>query len=183
MSDGYQADVTQLGAHQKELDSLATKGDQVVSAGHEVTPGGWDNAYGLLCQPFPLATHSLVTGYLDDLAKLIQAIRDTSTAIGQAAQQYQQHEEQTRQQLEQLGKPLGGGDGPGVGEPMPGRGGVRVGEPMPEPGEPTPRLGERIGEPAPRLGEPLPGPEGVPVGQPRHGVRVGEPLAPRGDQA
>ncbi|WP_409186562.1 hypothetical protein F9C11_20955 [Amycolatopsis sp. VS8301801F10] len=59
-----------------------------------------------------------------------------SARTGQAAQQYQQDEDQTHARLKQLGKPL---DDLMLGKPIL-RGGVRVGEPMP-------RRGVAIGEP------------------------------------
>lgn len=129
MSDGYQVDTAQLSAHKGQLQNVAATGDQVVDAGRTVTPGGWDNAYGVACQNFPIAVRPIVDKFLDELDKLVDAVRGTGDAVDQAARQYAQQEQQVKATLDKIGKDLaagpggasgsGGGGTTGVGDPMP----------------------------------------------------------------
>lgn len=103
MADGFTVDPGQVAQHGRQVDALAARCDQVVAAGHEVTPGGWDNAYGVVCQPFPIAVRPLVENFLGQLAQITGGVRHTASALGTAADQYRQGDDENRKRVADLG--------------------------------------------------------------------------------
>ncbi|RJQ79065.1 hypothetical protein D5S17_11690 [Pseudonocardiaceae bacterium YIM PH 21723] len=93
MSDGFQVYVDDLHKHASHATRAAHSAAQSCDAAAQVTPGYWDNAYGLACQFFPIAVRGVAT----DLGDAIRAMRDEliedQTKLTIAATHYEQAEE------------------------------------------------------------------------------------------
>lgn len=120
-SGGFTVETAKLNAHSQDAAEAAATGNQVVDAGNQVTPAGWDNAYGLLFQAFPLATHPVAEGVLSLTKNAVQALETTSAAVATAAGKYEDAEQHTAEVLRELAEqleevPL---SAPGTGLPQP----------------------------------------------------------------
>ncbi|MBB4689464.1 hypothetical protein [Amycolatopsis jiangsuensis] len=103
---GYTVETDKLDAHRADVEEAVKTADRVVDAGHQVTPGGWDNAFGLMFQAFPVATHPIAEAFIDFAKTASQALQYTSTALGTAAVDYQRTEQHTADILHQLEKKI-----------------------------------------------------------------------------
>lgn len=106
MPEGYTVDTAKLGAHQQDAQQAAATGNQVVDAGNQVTPGGWDNAYGLMFQMFPQATRPISEALISFTKDAVQALQKTGDAIGDAAKTYEAIDQQAAASLQDLQKEL-----------------------------------------------------------------------------
>ncbi|QWF84343.1 type VII secretion target [Amycolatopsis sp. CA-230715] len=104
MAEGYHVDPERLGAHQHDAEQAAATGKQVADAGHQVTPGGWDNAYGLMFQMFPQATRPIAEAFISFASDAAQALQNTATAIGTAAKKYENNDQDAADSLRKLGQ-------------------------------------------------------------------------------
>lgn len=128
MAEGYTVDTGKLGAHQQEVAQAAATGNQVVDAGNQVTPAGWDNAYGLMFQMFPQLTRPIAEKMISFVGDGVRALQQTADAVGDAAKEYENIEQHVVSALRDLQKQLddqppvqaGGGALPAVlREPQP----------------------------------------------------------------
>ncbi|GAA3542399.1 hypothetical protein GCM10022222_27570 [Amycolatopsis ultiminotia] len=131
MPEGYTVDPAKLDAHRHDLEQAVAGGNQVVDAGNQVTPGGWDNAYGLMFQAFPQATRPIATAFISFTKDAVQALETTSAALGQAAVEYQTNEHHAAEALQELERKIADLPGMQVGS------GALPPDDVPEPGTPV----------------------------------------------
>lgn len=151
--NGFQVDIQVLHGHASEIRDVKSKVDQVADAGKQVTPGGWDNAYGLICQPFPQGTRPIADQLLTFVRTLSSYYEQTIEKLGQDEDTYHDTENrivkrmrELQEQLDSAARPPEVSDAPGggsssartdVGDPMP-----RVTPPphVPGTGDPMPHV-------------------------------------------
>jgi len=100
--DGYAVDTAKLCAHQRQISQAVASGREVLDAGEQVTPAGWDNAYGAMFQPFPQITRPVAEAIMSFAGTAIQALTETAAAVGQAAAEYQAADERVVELLREL---------------------------------------------------------------------------------
>ncbi|WP_031467663.1 type VII secretion target [Sciscionella sediminilitoris] len=99
---GFHVDPDRIGEHASSIAEVRTRVQQVIDAGTEVTPGGWDNAYGLACQGFPIALRAHVQRHLDLIKRLDQVLGTSTTKLEQTATDYADQERRNKQELERV---------------------------------------------------------------------------------
>lgn len=99
MKDGYQVEPQGITEHANSIREITPMIDLVLDAGAQVTPGGWDNAYGLACQVFPIAIRPIANKQLDMTDKVRGALESTMNQLRQTAQEYEQREQENEQRM------------------------------------------------------------------------------------
>ncbi|WP_020501371.1 type VII secretion target [Sciscionella marina] len=99
---GFHVDPDRLREHASSIAEVRARIQQVIDAGTEVTPGGWDNAYGLACQGFPIAVRANVQHHLDLIKRLDRVLGTSATKLEQNATDYAGQERRNKQELERV---------------------------------------------------------------------------------
>ncbi|HVV14123.1 type VII secretion target [Amycolatopsis sp.] len=117
MTQPLQVDPSRLDKHAGHIAAVADKTAQAADAAKQVTPGGLDNAYGVLCQFFGQAIDTagrLAQGVLQDTT---DALRKTQESMSSASRQYTEQEDEAMEKLHEIGRAV-----EDVAVPVPGRG-------------------------------------------------------------
>lgn len=100
--NGYHVDPDRLRAFAGSIAQVRARIHQVIDAGTQVTPAGWNNAFGLACQAFPAALAVPVQHQLAIIAKLDGALGTTMTKLQQTATDYAQQDQSNSQKLDRV---------------------------------------------------------------------------------
>lgn len=113
MGEGFTVDTGELRSHAGQLTGIQGDSAEAVAAGHQVTPGGWDNAYGVICQMFPQLLRPTAERGIDALQRVTDGLANHAAEIRRTADSYDQVEEQIAEDfqrvLSELEKPIRGG--------------------------------------------------------------------------
>jgi uncharacterized protein YukE len=107
MGGGFAHEGDALRAHADTVSQLKAKVDQAVDAAHQVTPGGWDNAYGLICQFIPIALRPVANLGIEAMQKTSDTLGKTATELKATADFYDHTEQQTKQSMDKIQQQLG----------------------------------------------------------------------------
>jgi hypothetical protein len=104
---GFEVDIGQLRQHAKEVGGLDSTVDRVVDAGKQVTPGGWDNAYGLICQQFPQQTRPLAELQIDHFRAIAGLLQHAAENLTHSADTYDDIDNRILKAMQDLMDKLG----------------------------------------------------------------------------
>jgi len=111
--DGFEVDPGQLADHAEQVLGIATAAAEVPTAGNQVTPGGFDLAYGLMFQWWPQATRPISTFLIESANHVVTAMNQTANLLTATADAYRKTDEHGQTELEQVAASLPGtGEGP-----------------------------------------------------------------------
>ncbi|KAA9157925.1 ESX-1 secretion-associated protein [Amycolatopsis acidicola] len=102
MSQGFEVDTGELREHAGTLNGVQGQSAEAVDAGHEVTPGGWDNAYGVICQSFPQLLRPTAERGIDALQRVTDGLANHVQQVGAAADAYDKLDEQIAGQFREI---------------------------------------------------------------------------------
>ncbi|HVV14620.1 type VII secretion target [Amycolatopsis sp.] len=112
MSQGFEVDTGRLRQHAADLNGVQSQSAEAVDAGHQVTPGGWDNAYGVICQSFPQLLRPTAERGIDALQQVTDGLANHVTQLNSAADAYDELDRQIadnlREILRDLDRAIGG---------------------------------------------------------------------------
>ncbi|GDY32303.1 type VII secretion target [Gandjariella thermophila] len=92
----------ELRAHAQHTRAAQAATNLAVDAAHQVTPGGWANAYGVICQFFPLGVRPLAEIGIDIVKRISESLGLTADQLGQTADAYQRAEEDQAHRMRQI---------------------------------------------------------------------------------
>ena len=95
MGGSLNVDTSALRQHATAIGNAAALANQAADAGTQVTPGGWDNAYGVYCQAFPAAVRPVAQIAIDLMQQLAKQLSAAEAAMKTTANQYDQQEHET----------------------------------------------------------------------------------------
>ena len=164
MGDSLNVDTTALRQHADAIGDAASLANQAADAGTQVTPGGWDNAYGMYCQMFPVAVRPVAQLGIEVMRKLAKQLSAAQSAMKATADQYDQQEHETTSRLKGLLGEAGAlraapsvGGGEHVAIPVGGRTGSPIRMPT------LPRVPAEPAAPIPVGTDPLPPMPSIPT--------------------
>lgn len=114
MDGGFAHEGGALRAHADTVSQVKAKVDQAVDAGHQVTPGGWDNAYGLICQFIPAALRPVADLGIQAMQKTSDTLGKTVTELKATADSYDHTEQQNKLGMDKIQGQLGSAPKPTV---------------------------------------------------------------------
>jgi hypothetical protein len=88
MSDGFAVDTGRLRDHAGQIRDIQSQSAEAVDAGHQVTPGGWDNAYGVICQSFPQLLRPTAERGIDAISQVTSTLGTRADQLTRAADAY-----------------------------------------------------------------------------------------------
>lgn len=74
--------------HAQHVGEIQRTTTTAVDAVHQVTPGGWDNAYGVICQFFPAGLHPIADFTGQVIQNLSDALSHVAGELNNAAADY-----------------------------------------------------------------------------------------------
>lgn len=107
MGDSFGVNTGALHQHVTAIGAAQSAASQAADAGRQVTPGGWDNAYGLLCQSFPAAIRPVADLGIHTMQKIAQQLEAAHASLQATAERYDQQEHDTGATFTRLAGPLG----------------------------------------------------------------------------
>lgn len=102
MSEGFAVDIGQLRKHAARISDIQGQSAEAVDAGNQVTPGGWDNAYGVICQSFPALLRPTAQKGIDALGQVTDALQAQSDQVNEAADRYEDINKQIVEVLKRI---------------------------------------------------------------------------------
>lgn len=112
MGDSLHVDTAALREHANAVASAQATATQAANAGLQVTPAGFDNAYGLICQMFPTAVHPIADAGIHAMREIARQLAAAQQSLKATADLYDQQEQEATGKFKGL---LGTVDG----QPMP----------------------------------------------------------------
>lgn len=116
MTQGFEVDTGELRSHGAKIGDIQGQSAEAADAGQQVTPGGWDNAYGVICQSFPQLLRPTADRGIDALRQVSDALGNHSQQLGKAADAYDELDRQIAddlqkilRDLEKIGRGISGG--------------------------------------------------------------------------
>jgi hypothetical protein len=108
MSDSFQVNTDALSQHAEVVGTARAATDQAAAAAQQVTPGGWDAAYGQICQFFPSDVRPIADTAITAIQKIAQQLHGTQAKLTTTAKQYNHIEQHTENQFTLLRGQLNG---------------------------------------------------------------------------
>lgn len=102
MTDSFAVYTSELHAHAEHVSDIHRAAATAVDAAHQVTPGGWDNAYGVICQFFPAAIHPLADLGGQVIQQMSDALRSMEGELNNAAATYDNVEQNAAQRHQKI---------------------------------------------------------------------------------
>lgn len=125
MTAGFQVDAERLRQDAKAIDEVIADVELAVDAGKEVTPAGWDLAFGSLFQFMAQADHAAASVLIGAIGTSEQALRAMQTKLQAVADSYADTDGSNADELTKihepadLVRPIPGQPGqPGFGVPV-----------------------------------------------------------------
>ncbi|KAA9151773.1 hypothetical protein FPZ12_038270 [Amycolatopsis acidicola] len=118
MTEPLQVDPSLLDKHAQHIAGVADKTAQAADAAKQVTPGGLDNAYGVLCQFFGQAIDTAGRFAQSVLADTTDALRKTQEGMTSASRQYSAQEDKSEELLQEIARQVEEVPVPGQGGPV-----------------------------------------------------------------
>lgn len=115
---GFQVDAEKLRQDAMAIDEVIAGVDLVVDAGKDVTPGGWDLAFGVLFQFMAQFDHGVANIMINATTRVDEALHATQTNLNQAADSYADTDEASKNKLANIHAPKEWTRH--IGEPVPG---------------------------------------------------------------
>lgn len=115
MGDSFQVNTAALHEHANAVATAQAAASQAANAGLQVTPGGFDNAYGLICQPFPTAVHPIADAGIHAMQEIARQLAAAQQSLRATADYYDQQEHEATSKLKGL---LGTVDGQPIPTPL-----------------------------------------------------------------
>src|SRR4051794_20798107 len=117
MTDSLMVDPTELLTHSSHIGVVRDMTAQAADAAKQVTPGGLDNAYGVMCQFLGQAVDSVGREVQDLLRKMTDTLSQTQQSVQRAGQDYQRQEDEANNTLQDLRNDLDGVGIPSLAAP------------------------------------------------------------------
>ena len=88
MGDYFEVDTDQIRNHAQHVNAVAGQSATALDAGHQITPGGFDVAYGLICQFFPPMLRPVEQKATDALQSSTDKLHSAVDNLNDTAQSY-----------------------------------------------------------------------------------------------
>ena len=92
MGDSLHVDTVALREHANAVATAQATATQAANAGLQVTPAGFDNAYGLICQMFPTAVHPIADAGIHAMQEIAKQLAAAQQSLNLTADYYDQQE-------------------------------------------------------------------------------------------
>lgn len=102
MGDFFEVDTGQLRSHAEHVNGVAGQADTALDAGHQITPGGFDIAYGLICQFFPPMLKPVEGRATDALQTTSDKLHNAVDNLNDTAQSYDTLDRNVTQLIENI---------------------------------------------------------------------------------
>lgn len=100
--DSFQVDVNSLATHAKHVTQVQHTAAEAADAGHEVTPAGFDNAYGVICQFFPQLIRPATDILISAIGTTAKGLENAGEALRASVDSYRRTDEDAAQALQKI---------------------------------------------------------------------------------
>lgn len=111
MTDGFQVDPARLTEHAEQVRDIGVAAAEVPTAGNQVTPAGFDIAYGLMFQWWPQSTRPISTFLIESANDVVSAMNETANLLAATADAYRETDEHGKAELDEVAASLPGTEG------------------------------------------------------------------------
>lgn len=136
MPDSFQVETDQVRSHARQVSGVRDQADTALQAAHQVSPQGFDLAYGLICQFFPPLVRPVEQRGVDAISAAVDRLYSTVKNLDDVASEYERVEDEILLLIQKMLAQLSD-TAPILGVPMAAA--VTPVDPAAEPAWPSPR--------------------------------------------